>query len=177
MRLLQLSNARGERRVCAVDGDSLRALDGPATIHALATAALDAGIPLPEFASTLQSNERIGYEPVYAGASEWRILPVVDHGADPARLLVSGTGLTHRRSADQRQSMHAADAKPTDSIRMYELGVDGGKPDRGRIGNAPEWFYKTTRWWCRRMRKTAAKSRRSRASISSIEAVRRGASG
>lgn len=120
----------------------MRALNGPATIHALATAALDAGMRLPEFASSLLSNERREYEPVYNGTSEWRILPVVDHADDPARLLVSGTGLTHRRSADQRQSMHAADTTPTDSLRMYQLGVDGGKPEQGRIGNAPEWFYK-----------------------------------
>ena len=86
--------------------------------------------------------ERIDYQRVYAGISEWRILPVVDHPDDPGRLLVSGTGLTHRRSADQRQSMHAADAAPTDSLRMYELGVEGGRPVRGSIGNAPEWFYK-----------------------------------
>jgi hypothetical protein len=90
------------------------------------------------------STERVAYEAVYAGASEWRILPVVDHPDDPARLLVSGTGLTHRRSADQRQSMHAADAEPTDSLRMYELGVEGGKPAPGAAGHAPEWFYKGT---------------------------------
>jgi hypothetical protein len=142
VRLLQLSTVRGDRRVCAVEDDSLRALNGPATIYALATAALDAGRPLLEFASQHLSNERIEYEPVYTGTSEWRILPVVHHPDDPARLLVSGTGLTHERSADQRQSMHAADARPTDSLRMYALGVEGGKPDRGGIGTAPEWFYK-----------------------------------
>ncbi len=38
--------------------------------------------------------------------------------------------------------MHAADAAPTDSLRMYELGVEGGRPAPGSIGNAPEWFYK-----------------------------------
>jgi hypothetical protein len=38
--------------------------------------------------------------------------------------------------------MHAADAKPTDSLRMYEWGVEGGRPAAGTIGTAPEWFYK-----------------------------------
>ena len=37
--------------------------------------------------------------------------------------------------------MHAADAaRPT--ARTYQLGVEGGRPVRGSIGNAPEWFYK-----------------------------------
>ena len=40
--------------------------------------------------------------------------------------------------------MHAAGAAPTDSMRMYDLGVDGGRPARGSIGTAPEWFYKGT---------------------------------
>lgn len=142
MRLLQIAHRNGERRVCAVEGDSLRTLSGYSTVYALANAALDAATPLLEFASQHLATEHIEYEKVYNGASEWRILPVVDHPSDPARLLVSGTGLTHQRSADQRQAMHAADAKPTDSIRMYEWGVEGGRPDAGCVGTAPEWFYK-----------------------------------
>jgi 3-hydroxyisobutyrate dehydrogenase len=37
----------------------------------------------------------------------------------------------------------ATAAKPlTDSMRMFELGVAGGRPKDGEIGVAPEWFYK-----------------------------------
>jgi hypothetical protein len=32
----------------------------------------------------------------------------------------------------------------TDSMRMYQWGVDGGRPAPGRIGTQPEWFYKGT---------------------------------
>ena len=142
MRVVQLSGVRGDRRVAVVEDGHLCVLTGPPTVFALATAALDAGTSLRECAARHLSPERIDYQRVYAGMSEWRILPVVDHPDDPGRLLVSGTGLTHRRSADQRQSMHAADAAPTDSLRMYQLGVEGGRPVRGTIGNAPEWFYK-----------------------------------
>jgi hypothetical protein len=145
MRLVQLRRAGGARRVAMVegpDGRDLRILSGPDTIYALASAALDAGVTLRDVVGRHASSERVAYDEVYAGAGEWRILPVVDHPHDPARLLVSGTGLTHRRSADQRQSMHAADAAPTDSFRMYELGVEGGRPAPGQIGSAPEWFYK-----------------------------------
>src|SRR6185312_889636 len=30
----------------------------------------------------------------------------------------------------------------TDSMRMYQLGVEAGRPAKGEIGAAPEWFYK-----------------------------------
>ena len=30
----------------------------------------------------------------------------------------------------------------TDSMRMFELGIAGGRPKAGEIGAAPEWFYK-----------------------------------
>jgi hypothetical protein len=30
----------------------------------------------------------------------------------------------------------------TDSMRMFRMGIEGGKPRAGEIGVAPEWFYK-----------------------------------
>jgi hypothetical protein len=33
-------------------------------------------------------------------------------------------------------------AEVTDSMRMYQWGLEGGKPAAGAIGTAPEWFYK-----------------------------------
>ena len=72
-----------------------------------------------------------------------RILPPVDHG-DSARVLLTGTGLTHLGSADARDRMHAkahaADA--SDSMKMFRMGLEGGKPPEGQIGVQPEWFYK-----------------------------------
>ena len=39
--------------------------------------------------------------------------------------------------------MHEAQqAELTDSMKMFRLGVEGGKPAPGTIGVAPEWFYK-----------------------------------
>jgi hypothetical protein len=120
----------------------LRLLRDYASVYPLALAAAEGGQPLRELATQATSDERLDYDAIYDGRSEWRILPAIDHPGDPARLLVTGTGLTHKRSADQRQAMHAADAKPTDSLRMYEWGVEGGRPAAGTIGTAPEWFYK-----------------------------------
>jgi hypothetical protein len=72
---------------------------------------------------------------------------------------VTGTGLTHKGSAENRQAMHVAGSSqptsttapqlpasslqpPTDSMRMFQIGLDGGRPAAGCIGAAPEWFYK-----------------------------------
>jgi hypothetical protein len=56
---------------------------------------------------------------------------------------VSGTGLTHLGSAENRAKMHEkSDAELTDSMRMFRLGLQGGRPEPNRCGAAPEWFYK-----------------------------------
>jgi len=62
-----------------------------------------------------------------------------------ARLLVSGTGLTHTGSVDQRDEMHKKEESSgpkSDSRKMFELGLAGGRPAPGQRGTAPEWFFK-----------------------------------
>lgn len=64
---------------------------------------------------------------------------------DPAHTYVTGTGLTHLGSAEGRDKMHkdlTDPAKQTDSMRMFRLGIEGGKPAAGETGVQPEWFYK-----------------------------------
>jgi hypothetical protein len=92
----------------------------------------------------LVSQDQLDYEPIYAGQSEWSLLPPLDHPDEPARCLVSGTGLTHVASARQRQAMHGPATVVTDSMRMFQWGEAGGKPAPGKVGVAPEWFYKGT---------------------------------
>jgi hypothetical protein len=73
------------------------------------------------------------------------LLPPLDHPTDPAHMLVTGTGLSHLGSAEGRDKMHADLAQAgtlTDSMRMFKLGLEGGKPAPGREGVQPEWFYK-----------------------------------
>jgi hypothetical protein len=72
-----------------------------------------------------------------------RILAPVDH-PDSARTWLTGTGLTHLGSADARDRMHANARSPhaSDSMKMFQLGVDGGKTANGTPGVQPEWFYK-----------------------------------
>ena len=124
---------------------NLRLLDGCSSIYELANVAIATGSTLSEVARQRATGDFLEYEPIYSGQSEWRILPPIDHPAEPARCLLSGTGLTHLGSARNRQSMHTTtEEKLTDSMRMFRSGVEGGRPAPGCIGTPPEWFYKGT---------------------------------
>jgi len=71
-----------------------------------------------------------------------RLLPPLLH-PDPGRLHLTGTGLTHLGSASTRAAMHAkAGADESDSMRMFRMGLEGGRPEAGAAGVQPEWFYK-----------------------------------
>jgi hypothetical protein len=77
---------------------------------------------------------------------EKRFLAPITH-PDPAHMLLTGTGLTHLGSAATRDSMHkktteAAEETLTDSMKMFKMGLEGGKPAAGERGVQPEWFYK-----------------------------------
>jgi len=143
MRLIQLSGPFG-RRIGIVDGEPIRLMRTHRSVYALAWAALADAVPLAQAAERDAGAETLAYEAIYAGNSEWRILPAVDHPAESACCIVSGTGLSHIRSAANRQAMHAARDQVTDSMRMYEWGVEGGRPAPGTPGVSPEWFYKGT---------------------------------
>ncbi|HWU73863.1 MAG TPA: AraD1 family protein [Sphingomonas sp.] len=126
----------GARGVAALGDDGARRITGAASTLELANEAMAAGISLAEFAGA-----RLGEAIDLASVT---LLCPIDH-ADPAHLLVSGTGLTHLGSAEGRDKMHRAAIEtpaPTDSMKMFLMGVDGGKPEAGSIGVQPEWFYK-----------------------------------
>ena len=145
-RLVQVYN--GSRRcVARVEEPSLRIIDGAGSVLALAEEAIAAGVTLPALVEKRAGAETLDYDPIHAGQSAWRLLVPIDH-PEPARCLVSGTGLTHYGSAASRDRMHAAAGAiergetVTDSMRMFRTGVEGGRPAPGQCGSAPEWFYK-----------------------------------
>jgi hypothetical protein len=138
---VQIGSGSGATRVAVVDGDTLRLLGGFDSVYALAQAALAEGTPLRDLVERQISDETVGYGPLYRGESEWRLLPPFTH-PEPARCLVTGTGLTHKASADNRQAMHHNPAEVSDSMKMYRMGLEGGHPAAGEIGVSPEWFYK-----------------------------------
>ena len=134
--LIQFS-LEGARGVAAInqEGGAFR-LGGVTTVLQLAAAALSDDLSLGEAA-----RQRLG-API--ALSELRLLAPIDH-PDDAHVVVSGTGLTHLGSAEGRDKMHRAAAAGetlTDSMRMFLMGVEAGKPAAGEIGVQPEWFYK-----------------------------------
>jgi hypothetical protein len=141
MRLVQIGSSSEKTRVAVVDDDYLQLLNGCNSVFDLAQTALRTGKPLRELAKQQISNEKVEYDPIYRCESEWRLLPPFTH-PEPARCLVTGTGLTHKASADNRQAMHHNPAELSDSMRMYLAGLEGGHPEPGKIGTSPEWFYK-----------------------------------
>ena len=140
-RLVQLER-KGVRRVAIVEEPRVRLLNGT-SVYALAKEALAKQTALPVLVRKHAGNETLEYHAVYRGESEWRLLPPIDHPEEPARCLVSGTGLTHLGSAKNRSAMHGtSDSELTDSMMMFRWGVEGGRPAPGQIGATPEWFYK-----------------------------------
>ncbi len=143
MRLVQIANLALGRRVALVEDSALHLLGTHRSIYAFALAAIETGRPLQELLLSDLLDTSLDYDEVYSLKSDWSFLPSFDHPDEPARCLVSGTGLTHLASAANRDAMHAAPTV-TDSMRMYNLGVDRGRPAPGETGAAPEWFYKGT---------------------------------
>ncbi|HXJ90277.1 MAG TPA: AraD1 family protein [Candidatus Binatia bacterium] len=143
-RLVQLKKGI-VRRVALVEEPHLRLLDGEESAYELAISAIRAGCTLSVLTRTRLTPERLDYDLVYYGKSDWHLLPPIDHPDEPARCMISGTGLTHLGSARGRQSMHAVAAdEMTDSMKMFHWGKEGGRPEPGKVGIAPEWFYKGT---------------------------------
>ncbi|HEY6644365.1 AraD1 family protein [Povalibacter sp.] len=141
LRLVQLKTAAGTRCVAAVDDNgTAHRIDGVTSIYDLARQAIGKSTMLNALAAARLSDETID---LAAADREGRLLAPIDH-PDPAHLYLTGTGLTHLGSAEGRDKMHkaAASGNVTDSMRMFLMGVEGGKPAAGQVGVQPEWFYK-----------------------------------
>jgi hypothetical protein len=140
-RLVQIQNG-AQRAVALVEEPRLRLLDGVKSIYELAQAARSVQ-PLSPLDSKKSDREFLDYDR-FTGKSEWKLLPPIDH---------PGTGALPRfrhgphasRQREKSPAMHSAEeSELTDSMKMFRWGVEGGKPAPGKIGVAPEWFYKGT---------------------------------
>jgi hypothetical protein len=144
MRLVQFLSDAGERRVGVVsdDGRSVRALSGVRTTYELAQQAARERCQLADLVAAAGGSETLELTGLL---SNGRVLAPLDH-PDPAHCLVTGTGLTHLGSAQARDAMHQAmqqaEDQLSDSMKMFRLGLEGGRPEGGGPGVAPEWFYK-----------------------------------
>ena len=158
IRLVQLIHPRHHRRVALVQEPVLKLLKDVSSVYDLALEAILEKKKIKDVIGLRLSSEQLDYTEVYEGVSEWRLLPSFDHPGNPFACNVSGTGLTHKNSALNRQMMHqggqpadGGDATgtkgsqmgpPTDSMQMYQWGLEGGSPPAGMIGTQPEWFHK-----------------------------------
>ncbi|HUQ92859.1 MAG TPA: AraD1 family protein [Bryobacteraceae bacterium] len=142
IRLVQLKHFDGGRAVARVSGKELHFIESVSSVYELAQQALRSGQALAKLAQDMATGWAMPYDAIYNGDSEWKLLPPFDHPAEPARCSITGTGLTHKASVDNRNAMHAAQVQVTDSMRMYQWGLEGGKPAADEIGASPEWFYK-----------------------------------
>lgn len=144
--LVQISTG-ASRRVAIVEEPHLRCLSEVQSVYELVLRCLNHSRQFSDEAIALAHGEVLDYDAIYSGTSEWHLLPPIDVPGNPSRLTIAGTGLTHLGSAKERQAMHIAGASKaaeamTDSMRMFQWGIEGGRPAEGEIGIAPEWFYK-----------------------------------
>lgn len=145
MRIVQFVDAAGKRRVGIVrDIETVEMLTGVHTVYELAQQAIQKQMTLV----ALLEQQTIARCVDYAWlVDKGCLLPPLDH-PDPAHTLVTGTGLTHLGSADARDRMHKVQPEAlTDSMKMFQIGLEGGRPEPGEVGVQPEWFYKGDGRW------------------------------
>ena len=136
--LIQFRTRDATRGVAAIlDGGQPVAVSGVTSTLELARRACQERVGLAQFIAAAGMGGPIDLSAV-------EVLAPIDH-PDPAHLLLSGTGLTHSGSAQERDRMHRAmSEKPpqSDSMKMFLMGIEQGKPPPGQRGVQPEWFYK-----------------------------------
>jgi len=147
MRLIQFLASDGTRKVGAIvaDGDDPKIVEGADSVRDLALAADRGGMALEQAVRARGLGETVDYDRLI---DEKRLLVPVDH-PDPAHCIVALTGLSHLGSAASRDAMHSKleGDDLTDSMKMFKMGLEGGKPTSGEIGVQPEWAYKGDGTW------------------------------
>ncbi|MBJ7577136.1 GguC protein [Devosia sp. MC532] len=143
MHLIQYLDDNNTRAVGVTLEGVTRRLNEITSVYALAQKAFLTEGGIPAVVKAVGLGETVDKAELAAAG---RLLSPIDH-PDAAHLHVTGTGLTHLGSAATRDAMHKANgSKPveelTDSMKMFRMGLENGKPKDGERGVQPEWFYK-----------------------------------
>jgi hypothetical protein len=160
MLISQIGNADGSITVVVrEEGGRGRAVSSAGSVYELAMEAANSRLTLKAVVDANGLGDEIDLEAAYKAG---RLLSPITH-PDAAHLHITGTGLTHLGSAATRDSMHkkpkdAAEETLTDSMKMFRMGLEGGKPGVGEKGVQPEWFYKLVA--PKRLRRVRRSSRR-----------------
>jgi len=139
MRLIQFHDEG--RKLGVIEKDIVRVISSVTTLVELANKAIRASFSLLDTVTLLKSDTIYSYDDLIA---QDKIISPIDH-KDPGRLWLTGTGLTHLGSASTRNKMHALikeGVEVTDTMKMFNLGLEGGKGTFETPGVQPEWFYK-----------------------------------
>ena len=146
IKLVQIRDGRGQRRIGLVDEPELRLLRPEYdSVFRFASRAINGGEAVSDLIELSLTGDKLFYDDIYYGKSDWRLLPSFDQPDNPLSCMVSGTGLTHKANvekSDQMQGVASRASGRTDSQIMYQWGVEGGKPASGVPGAQPEWFFK-----------------------------------
>ena len=108
------------------------------TVYGLALDAIENGMSLAQLIEQKGLGEKVDLAGLYANGE----LDCPVRHPDPAHTYLTGTGLTHLGSASTRNAMHGNSDDLTDSMKIFQMGVEHGKPADGEEGVQPEWFYK-----------------------------------
>ena len=140
MLLSQIIRPDGTIAVVLRDGSEAALVRGADSTYALAMKAASSGRSLAAVIAEHGLGEAVDLARL---ADEGRLALPVTH-PDPAHMHLTGTGLTHLGSASARDAMHTTlqSETLTDSMKMFRMGLEGGRPAPGKIGEQPEWFYK-----------------------------------
>lgn len=141
MLISQVRSPEGRLSVVVRDGSEAAVVRGAASTYALAQEAIAAGQSLAQVIAAHGLGEAVDLIGLLEAG---RVALPITH-PDPAHLHITGTGLTHLGSAAARDAMHAkleGAETLTDSMKMFRMGLEGGRPAPGQVGAQPEWFYK-----------------------------------
>lgn len=143
MNVIQFEIKDNQRAVGVVEKNTVKRVNNVESVRDLALMAIQNQLTLEQQVQQLgYSDDSYDYQSLLA---ELKVLPPLDH-PDTAHCFISGTGLTHLGSASTRDKMHQQNlndaASVTDTMRMFQWGVEKGKPATGNVGAQPEWFYK-----------------------------------
>lgn len=143
MLLSQVKHKGAVAVVMREPGAAGRIVNGARGVYELALEAADQGKRLADVIAAHGLGDTVDL--ARAGEAGDLLAPI-SH-PNPANLHLTGTGLTHLGSAATRDAMHKNLAEKdketlTDSMKIFRMGLEGGKPAPGRVGVQPEWFYK-----------------------------------
>jgi len=142
IKLIQFINDKSLPHVGVVNDDEIRILNKVNTTYELFIEAQHSLLKIEDIITGLLSDKYDDYNTI---AKEQRLLLPLAH-PDPYHTWISGTGLTHLGSAASRNAMHkkinAETQDQTDSIKMFQMGLENGKMENDIPAAQPEWFYK-----------------------------------